>query len=387
MSKKKILFISGTRADFGKLKALIQKVDEAPDLDYEVFVTGMHMLEKYGSTIEELKKAGLRNLYPFINQDSTVNTHMDFILGTTIHGLGHYIRENHPDLMVIHGDRVETLAAAIVGALNNILVAHIEGGEVSGTVDEIIRHATTKLSHLHFVSNESARQRVLQMGERSESVFVIGSPDIDVMLSNDLPVLDQVKQRYEIPFDRYAIFMFHPVTTELETLSEDIESVISGIIDSGRSYVVIYPNNDTGSDKVLNAYQRLRANGRFRLLPSMRFECFLRLLKNADVIVGNSSTGVREAPIYGVPTINIGSRQHRRSNQRSIINISPRREELLQALAELPENVEPSGEFGRGDSARLFMEQIRSPKLWETPRQKIFKDAPTTLTRAEASEL
>jgi UDP-N-acetylglucosamine 2-epimerase (hydrolysing) len=191
----------------------------------------MHMLSRYGSTAIEIHKAGFDNIFPYINQDASVNSQMDLVLANTIQGLGHYIRECPPDLIVVHGDRIEALAGAIVGALNNILVAHIEGGEVSGSVDELIRHAVSKSSHLHFVANDEARARLVQMGEARSSIFVIGSPDIDVMLSDSLPDLEEVKTKYEIPFAEYAIFLLHPVTTELQhflktpKLSRSLESM------------------------------------------------------------------------------------------------------------------------------------------------------------------
>jgi len=195
--------MSGTRADFGKLKPLIKKVDEAENQCAEIFVTGMHMLALYGQTSLEVEKSGFRNIYKYINQRDEDG--MDIVLAKTIQGLSDYVKESPPDLMVVHGDRVEAMAGAIVGSLNNILVAHIEGGEVSGTIDELIRHAVSKLSHIHFVSNEKAKQRLIQLGELSSSIFVIGSPDLDVMNASTLPAIDDVRKKYEIPFKQFHI--------------------------------------------------------------------------------------------------------------------------------------------------------------------------------------
>lgn len=155
-SMKKILFISGTRADFGKLKPLIRAVSDHPDFEYGIFGTGMHMLSKYGNTIREIKRAGFDQVFMFINQIE--GDSMELILANTITGLTKFLHENHVDLIVIHGDRVEAMAGAIVGALRNILVAHVEGGEVSGTIDDLMRHATSKLSHIHFVANATAEK-------------------------------------------------------------------------------------------------------------------------------------------------------------------------------------------------------------------------------------
>lgn len=375
--RRRILFLTGTRADFGKLKSLIRAVADTPDLDYEIFATGMHMLALYGSTIVEIRQSGFDRIYPFINQDSAVNSQMDLVLATTIQGVGHYLRESRPDLLVVHGDRVEALAGAIAGSLNNVLVAHFEGGELSGTIDELVRHAVTKLSHLHFVANQEAKQRLLQMGETEESVFVVGSPDVDVMLSDRLPSIDEVRRRYEIPFDRYGIVLQHPVTTELEHTPKHARALVDALIDSDANYVVIYPNNDAGSDAILKEMERLRSHERFRMLPSMRFEYFLTLLRQASAIVGNSSAGIREAPVYGVPTVNVGSRQRNRFTAPSILDVAPERDAILHALRNLPAATVPNLHFGEGQSARLFVEALHQGRVWDIPRQKQFRDLPT----------
>ena len=352
----------------------MEEVERSDDFEAHIFATGMHMLARYGSTVKEIQLAGFRHVYSYINQDGSINSQTDLVLANTIHGLGHYIRELSPDLIVVHGDRIEALAGAITGVVSNILVAHIEGGEVSGTMDELIRHAVTKLSHFHFVSNNQARKRLVQMGEAPESIFVIGSPDIDVMLSENLPEISEVKRRYEIHVPEYAIFIYHPVTTELHLLQEHITNVTDALEASTLNFLVIYPNNDPGADVILENLKRFHDHPRFRLLPSMRFEYFLTLLKNARAIIGNSSAGVREAPVYGVPTINIGTRQMNRFNYPFIFNVSEDKEKILQALSNLPASVTPSLHFGRGESAKLFMVQLCSSKVWATPCQKQFCD-------------
>lgn len=373
-NKKKILFVTGTRADFGKLKGLIEAVKREKDFDYGIFATGMHLLKRYGSTIHEIRKSGFANIYPFLNQDDLVGAQMDDVLANTIQGLGLYVREFSPDLIVVHGDRVETLAGATVGVLNNILVAHVEGGEISGTIDEILRHAITKLSHLHFVANNKARKRLIQLGEIPKSVFVTGSPDIDLMLSKELPTLDQVKKRYRITFPEYTIFTYHPVTTELSSIKKNIETVVDSLIESNLNYIVIYPNNDRGSDLIVEEILRLKGLPRFRLITSMRFEYYLTLLKNSKAIMGNSSAGVREAPVYGVPTVNIGTRQNKRFNYKSIINVSENRTKILEALNNLPKKISPSKHFGKGNSADLFIQILKRKNFWNRSCQKTFRD-------------
>ena len=372
-STKHLLFLSGTRADFGKLKPLMTEVDRAAEFTCHIFATGMHILNRYGRTLIEIEKSGFANIYPYMNQMEHTSRDMDMVLASTIQGLSHYVREYRPDLIIVHGDRVEALAGAIVGALNNILVAHIEGGELSGTIDELIRHAISKMSHLHFVANEEAGQRLIQMGEKKDTIYVIGSPDIDVMFSNALPSLDEVTAYYEIPFASYGIFMYHPVTTELDRLPQRITAIVEALKASGQNFVAVYPNNDHGSEIILEAMKPLQALPQFRVFPSIRFESFLVLLKHASVILGNSSAGIREAPAYRVPTINLGSRQHQRFSCSAIVNIEEDKDAILKALTNLPHLKKPSFHFGNGKSAQLFMQYLRQKEFWMTNCQKQFQ--------------
>lgn len=370
---KKIVFLTGTRADYGKLKSLITMVETAPDFQAHIFVTGMHMLHKYGFTVQEVEKSGYKNVYKYINQHAADT--MDVILAKTITGLSDYVKEVQPDMIVVHGDRVEAMAGAIVGSLNNILVSHIEGGEVSGTIDELIRHAVSKMAHLHYVSNETAKKRLLQLGETDKSINVIGSPDLDIMSSGSLPTLEEALDRYEIPFNDFGVLMYHPVTTELDALAENIKCVVDAVIASNRNFVVIYPNNDHGTDVIINEYKRLDGRDNIRIFPSVRFECFLTLLKYSKVVIGNSSAGVREAPFYGIPSLDIGTRQKNRATARSITNLPNNADEILSCLnKEYGKKYDAFHEFGSGESDSLFTASLCDNALWETEKQKVFVD-------------
>jgi UDP-N-acetylglucosamine 2-epimerase (hydrolysing) len=370
---KKIAFLSGTRADFGKLKSLIQILENHQEFEPYIFVTGMHLIEKYGYTALEIERCNFSNVSTYSNH--TNETTMDLTLAKTIEGFSEYIKIINPDLIIVHGDRVEALAGAITGSLNNILVAHLEGGEVSGTIDELIRHSVSKMSHLHYVSNDQAKKRLLQMGELESSVNVIGSPDIDIMFSDNLPLLDEVKKYYEIYFKDYGIAMFHPVTTEFKNMSNYVENFVNALIDDTSSYVIIYPNNDLGSELILKEYKRLENNPRFRIIPSVRFEYFLTLLKNSKFIIGNSSAGIGEAPYYGIPTINIGTRQENRSLHSHILNTDYSSNEITQALSKNFDSIPKDRKsFGKGNSAKLFIESLSDEKIWKLNHQKQFVD-------------
>jgi UDP-N-acetylglucosamine 2-epimerase (hydrolysing) len=371
---KKILFLTGTRADFGKIKSLIQILEDRQDFEVFVFVTGMHLQEEYGYTLIEIERCNFKNIHTF--QNHTHETTMDLTLAKTIEGLSKYCKEVNPDMIIVHGDRVETLAGAIVGSLNNILVSHIEGGEISGTVDELIRHSVSKLSHIHFVSNKQAQKRLIQMGEIEESIFTIGSPDIDIMFSDQLPNLEMVKDYYKIDFEKYAVVMFHPVTTEFKQMKNYTENFVNTLLQDYHNYVVIFPNNDLGSQFIIDAYQKLKENTRFRIFPSIRFEYFLTLLKNSQFIIGNSSAGIREAPYYGIPIINIGTRQQNRAIHADIVNTDYSEKSIKDALSIIDSHKVQivEDDFGNGNSNELFLECLQKENIWKLNHQKQFRD-------------
>jgi len=372
-TNKKIVFLTGTRADFGKLKPLIEKIENSNIFDCFIFVTGMHTLSKHGLTYLEVQKQKYKNIFIYMNQTNTIDP--DKILSNTITGFSDFIKEIKPDMIIIHGDRVEALAGATVGAFNNILVSHIEGGEVSGTIDEMIRHSITKLSHIHFVSNEKAKQRLRFMGEDENSIYVIGSPDIDIMTSDNLPSMEMVKKRYKIPFDKYGILIFHPITTELVSLKNQTKEVVSSVIESKKNFIVIYPNNDKGNDIIFEEYKQLKYNKNFKIYPSLRFEYFLTLLKNANFTIGNSSVGIRESIIYGIPSINVGTRQKNRTTNPNIINVESERRLILEAIKKIEgKKFSTSFEFGDGKSSKRFYDILDNELIWNIPIQKHFVD-------------
>ena len=304
---KKILFLTGTRADFGKIKSLIQILESHPDFEPYIFVTGMHLQEEYGYTLLEVERCGFKNIHTF--QNHTHETTMDLTLAKT-------------------------------------------------------------------VSNKHAKKRLIQMGELIESIFIIGSPDVDIMFSNNLPDLETVKKYYEITFDNYAIVMFHPVTTEAKFMEQYADDFVDALLEDKHNYVVVFPNNDLGSTAIIKAYEKLKDNSRFRIFPSLRFEYFLTLLKKSQFIIGNSSAGIREAPYYGLPIINIGTRQQNRSLHADIINVDYSKESIVEALQAIDTHqVLPSKkDFGNGNSAQLFLNSLLNTDIWQLNHQKQFKD-------------
>jgi UDP-N-acetylglucosamine 2-epimerase (hydrolysing) len=376
MDRKKIVFLTGTRADFGKLKSLMRIIQYNDNYEMHIFATGMHMNAMYGYTVKEIHKSGFKNIYSFINHEKI--GYMDRVLAKTVDGFSHYIEEIKPDLIVVHGDRVEALAGAIVGSFNNTLVTHVEGGEVSGTIDELIRHSISKLAHIHLVTNKKAKKVLIQLGELNNSIFVIGSPDLDLMNSENLPTLIKAKEYYEIEYRKYAIAMYHPVTTEYDDAKINAKNFVDAIIKSKLNYIIIYPNNDLGGVEILEEYKRLQGNQKVKIFPSLRFEYFLKILKNATFMVGNSSAGIREAPYFNIPSIDIGSRQCNRVSLESVMHCGYESDEILrlvgQALTIKLQTFDSSKEFGNGNSDKLFSDILQQDSFWGIKCQKQFQN-------------
>ena len=367
---KKLLFITGTRADFGKLKPLASSAKSAGFGIY-FFVTGMHLLEKYGLTSIEVSRMKKITRFEFVNQME--GDPPDKVLSRTITGISEYVSRLKPDLVLIHGDRIEAVAASLVCATKNIRSAHIEGGEVSGTIDEVYRHCNTKLCTVHFVSSKSAKKRVTKLGEHPSRVFVLGSPELDAHKARNSISLNDVLNYYDIEWDEYGIFIFHSVTSELESLKKEIQYCCDSLKKTKKNFVVISPNNDPGCEIIFKTIGKL-PKSHFKQIPSMRFAYFSTLLKHSQIIIGNSSAGVREAPFIGISSINIGSRQFKRGGAKSIKNFDIVKNGQLDNLIKKQwgKRFEPDKSFGSGHSAKKFIKILNNNKIWELALQKTF---------------
>jgi UDP-N-acetylglucosamine 2-epimerase (hydrolysing) len=370
---RSLLFVTGTRADYGKIEPLAIACRDA-GFKVSFFITGMHMMALYGETRLEVKRFEGAEFFEFVNQRS--GDAQDFILAKTVMGFSDFVHEHRPDLVIIHGDRVEAMAAAIVCAMRYIPSAHIEGGEVSGTIDESIRHCNTKLCSSHFVSSEAAKARVLAMGEPADRVFVIGSPELDAHAKPSGVCLDEVKQRYDINFEEYGIAIFHPVTSEQNTIGQQAQSLFDCLEQSGKNFVVILPNNDPGTEDIMAVLERLPA-AKFRLIPSMRFNYFSELLRHAKAVVGNSSVGVREAPFFGIPSLDIGTRQYQRSVATSTTSCAAFDQSTInKSLKDSWGYQHPKDmQLGTGHASCNFIKTLDEKLFWQLSLQKKFTPA------------
>lgn len=377
----RLLFISGTRADYGKLKPLIEITSNHDNYEALLLATGMHLHEAYGNTYLELLKDNYCEVLTCITGHSGNNVVEN--MANLMSNITYIILERKIDGIIVHGDRPEALVGATSGALNNIKVIHIEGGELSGTIDDSIRHAVTKLSHIHLCNSETAKNRLLQLGEAKESIEIIGSPDLDILLDETkLPSWEQVVTRYPISFKpkNYFIIALHPVTTEYHSARKNIRAFFNEIQKiKDENFIVINPNNDLGSEFIIESINSLFENNQSTIIKykSFRFEFFLKILKKSKGLIGNSSAGLHEGPAIGLPVLNFGSRQMGRFSHECITHLQYSEVSQINKWIKKYSRYtrhNNSSHYGTGNSQLEFKELLDKNFFQGIKIQKQFKD-------------
>lgn len=344
-TKRRICVVTANRADFSRLETVLNAIKKQPNLDLKLIVIGSHLLDKSGYTIEEIEKKGFDvNQRVFVEVSGKNPTTMAKSVGLAMIELSTAFDHFKPDIVLTHGDRYETLAIGSTAAIMNIHVGHIQGGEVTGNIDESIRHALTKLAHLHFVSNEKSKKRVVKMGEDPETVFNVGCPGTDLLLQtqkkNRFHVLTQLNREMIKSSEKlnpklpYILMIQHPVTTEYKSAGNQILETIEALNNRNEQLIISWPNIDAGADILSNVLRihpilQKKEVKIFKHLPS---HIFFNILRNTECIVGNSSSGIREACYFGTPVVNIGSRQDGRDRGKNVIDTGYEREEIGKAI-------------------------------------------------------
>jgi GDP/UDP-N,N'-diacetylbacillosamine 2-epimerase (hydrolysing) len=320
---RKICYISGTRADFGLMRSTLAEIGRTPGLSVETLVTGMHLDEKYGNTYREIEASGIavRATVRVPLQDDSRAT-MACNIARQLEGFVASLSTNPPDCLLLLGDRGEQLAGAIAGVHLNIVVAHIHGGERSGTVDELIRHAISKLSHYHFVATEESRERLVRMGELPSRVFVTGAPGLDELRRLTPVPRDELCSKAGLdPSRAVALVLFHPVVQSADASQEQIGHVISGVRQAIPQVVGLLPNSDAGNRAIREAMMCCQKSGEWVNYTHLPRNEFLSWMAAADVMVGNSSSGIIEAASFGTPVINVGDRQRLRERNANVTDV------------------------------------------------------------------
>lgn len=316
------------------MRSTLLRAARSPRLDLSVAVTGMHLLDKYGHTVVEIEQAGLAICarVPSLEEE-TSGAAMARAIGISLTGLVAAFEARRPDVVLVLGDRGEMLSAALAAIHLNIPVAHIHGGERSGTVDEPVRHAISKLSHFHFVATDGARDRLLRMGENDAHVFVTGAPGLDGLDASAAEGREMLCAGLRLdPFRPVALVVYHPVVQESAQAGEQMEAVLSGTLGAGAQAIVLAPNADAGGDQILTVAQRYAEAGAVRLLRHLPRERFVAWMARADAMVGNSSSGIIEAASLGLPVVNVGGRQRLRERSDNVVDAPPSQREVRAAV-------------------------------------------------------
>lgn len=372
---RKICVVTSTRAEYGLLRWVMQGIQEAPELTLQVITTGMHLSPEFGLTWHEIEKDGFtidRKVEMLLSSDTPVGVAKSMGLGLI--GFADALQALQPDILVVLGDRFEILSAAAAALVARIPVAHLHGGETTeGAMDEAIRHSITKMSHLHFVAAEAYRRRVIQLGEHPDRVFLVGGLGTDSILKLDLLDRPTLEKALDFKFgQRNLLITFHPVTLEKGTAAEQMTELFAALDMLEDTHLIFtMPNADTDGrvlfrlieDFVARHPQTAKA---FTSLGQLRY---LSTVAQVDAIVGNSSSGLAEAPSFKKGTINIGDRQAGRLKAKSIIDCRPDRQAIVDALAQLysPAFQEllksVCNPYGEGGASKKIMEVLRGYPL------------------------
>lgn len=353
-AKRKVCVLVTARPSYSRIKSALRAIAAHPDLDLQLVVAASALLDRYGNAVKSIEHDGFNvaaRVYMILEGENLVTSAKSTGLGLV--ELATVLDNLKPDIVVTVADRYETLATAVAAAYMNIPVAHVQGGEVTGSIDEKVRHAVTKLADVHFVSTARARERVINLGERPDTVYLTGCPSIDLAEEvRAMPALD-----FD-PFEKYGgvgeevdlshgfvVVMQHPVTTEHEAARMQIDETLYAVHDLGLPTLWFWPNVDAGSDgtsKGIRIFREQHRNAQIHLFRNMLPEDFLRLLCSASCIVGNSSVAIRECSYLGVPAVNIGSRQSGRERGPNVIDVDYDRRQIRAAIERHLTQVRPA---------------------------------------------
>jgi GDP/UDP-N,N'-diacetylbacillosamine 2-epimerase (hydrolysing) len=332
--KRKICFITGTRADYGILKPILEKAKRSKKLDLFIIVTGMHLLPKYGKTCREIEKDGFKIQKIDINSRSR-SGQMAKTSGIATIKFTKALLKIKPDIVVVLGDRAEALSAAIAANYLSIPVTHIHGGELSGHVDGVIRHAITKLSSIHFAATRKATERIIKMGEEPWRVINSGAPGLDSILGEKTPSLENLSEKYNIDKNIPLIILVqHPVLGE-DNPARQINITLEALLNYEAQIIIIYPNSDAGSKEIIAEIEKKRNQKNIQIYKNIPHSDYLGLMKIATALMGNSSSGIIEAASFRLPVINIGTRQNNRECGENVIHTGYDKKEIANALKKI----------------------------------------------------
>jgi GDP/UDP-N,N'-diacetylbacillosamine 2-epimerase (hydrolysing) len=331
--KKKIAYISGTRADFGLMTPVLKAVQNSEKLKLRLYATGMHLMPEFGETINYIRKefpevAPIQAAFEKDGREGAAK-----FAGYFLNKLALEFSESRPDFVLILGDRPEMLCVAVACLYLGIPTGHLHGGEKTSTVDEIARHAITKLATIHFPATNESAERIRKMGEEEWRIHVVGAPALDMILNEELPSKEELYGKLGLKReDKFILITQHPVSEEVEDAGKQMEETIFAVKEVALPVVVTYPNADAGGQKIIEVIEREKNNPLFHIFPSLEYKMFLSAEREAAVWIGNSSGAMIESSSFKTPVVNIGIRQKGRQRGNNVIDAGYDRNEIVSAI-------------------------------------------------------
>jgi GDP/UDP-N,N'-diacetylbacillosamine 2-epimerase (hydrolysing) len=334
---RQVLGVTGIRSEYDIMSSVYRAIDNHPELSLSLAVTGAHLSEQYGLTVKEIKQDGF-NIVDEI--ESLLNSSR---IGSRVKGLAiqlqslvQTVERVQPDFLIVLGDREESITTALIGAYMNIPVVHVAGGDrVVGNVDDQVRHAVTKLAHIHCATNEESAERMIRMGEQPFRVHVTGNPGLDRLVS--VPEMDVAEVGNELDFplrgdQPFLLLIQHVISTEIEEAFDQMSSTLKAVASLGIPTIMSYPNSDVGSHDIIRAIDQFRAVKHLKVVRNIPRHLFVNIMRKASCMIGNSSAGIMEAPLLHLPVVNIGNRQKERLHANNVQFVSHDTQEIIDAV-------------------------------------------------------
>ena len=375
--KRKILLVTERRADYTKLRPILKEISKSKKLDYFLIVTGSHLLTEHGKTINEIKKDGFKitSTFSMFNKTQKDNgAEMTRSFGRAVTKLSDIIEKLKPDIILTGFDIGANFAAAIIGAHMNIIVGHIEGGELSGTIDESIRHSISKFAHIHFTSNSDATNRLKKMGENSKYIFTVGNTSLDGIKTIKKIPQSELEKKYNIDLTKkFIIILQHTVTSEINSIEKNFLKTIEVIKEINIPSIVILGNSDAGSKQIVKVLKNSQIKG----YANVPYVDYINLLQYSSALIGNSSSGIIEAPFLHIPTINIGTRQEGRLRSESVIDVEYDKNKIKNTILNIISDKQflkkikkQKQLYGSGNSSKKIVTILEELNLKNFPIQK-----------------
>jgi len=376
---RKIAVITGTRAEYGYLKPLMDKMKKDGELQLVPVITGMHLLSYFGNTYKLVEKDFPNSVKVPMDLQGDSLKDMAIYAASGVKKFAEYFDKEKPDIIVILGDRSEPLAAAFAAMYLNIPIAHINGGDVSGgTVDESIRHAITKIAHIHLVHTKENADRIIKMGEEKNRVFTVGALTLDTIKNKSLPSKDEIFKKYNLDSGKTTFLVVqHPITTLKDQGFSQMKELLSSLDILKKQTIMLYPNCDAGGKKIIDLIEEFSQKEYVHVFKNMPHEDYLGIIKSVDLMIGNSSSGIIEAPSLKTAVINIGNRQMGRMRSSNIVDAEPEKEKILKTIdfaltneGFLKQAKECENKFGEGNSSEKIVKILKEIKINEGLIQK-----------------